>query len=216
MIKYSLILLLVFVFLSKNTKAQSTLDSIQLKKEFISLDEALKNPENVYRLNLSNQNLRVSDIIWSNFTNLQYLSFKDDHLKQIPPGVGFLKNLKVLDLSGNDFEVLPSTFSNLTNLQELYLNDEKYMKFEKNIPILSTMPNLKSLHIENDGLESLPKDIYRLSHLESLYLNNNKFKQLPVELKELKNLKYLDFHNNQFILPTQDIQNQNFGIKIRF
>lgn len=216
MIKYSSLLLLVFVFLFKNAKAQSALDSIQLNKEFFSLDEALKNPENVYRINLSNQNLQISDTIWSKFTNLQYLSLKNDHLKQIPAGIGYLKNLKVLDLSGNDFKVLPSTFINLTKLQELFLNDDKYFKFKKNIPILSTLPNLKSLHIENDGLKSLPKDIYRLSHLESLYLNNNQFKQLPIELEGLKNLQYLDFHDNKFRLSPQDIQNQNFGYKIKF
>lgn len=216
MIKYSSLLLLVFVFLFKNAKAQSALDSIQLNKEFFSLDEALKNPENVYRIDLSNQNLQISDTIWSKFTNLQYLSLKNDHLKQIPAGIGYLKNLKVLDLSGNDFKVLPSTFINLTKLQELFLNDDKYLKFKKNIPILSTLPNLKSLHIENDGLKSLPKDIYRLSHLESLYLNNNQFKQLPIELEGLKNLQYLDFHDNKFRLSPQDIQNQNFGYKIKF
>jgi len=216
MTKYRLLFLLVFVFTSKNVTAQSRIDSIRSKKEFVSMDEALKNPENVYRIDLSNQNVQIPDTIWSKFTNLQYLSLKNDHLKEIPEGIGYLKNLRVLDLSGNDFKVLPSTFSNLTNLQELFLNDDRHFKFRKNIPVLSTLPNLKFLHIENDGLKSLPKDIYRLSHLESLYLNNNQFKQIPVELKEMKNLHYLDLHDNKFSLPIENIQNQNFGYKIRF
>lgn len=214
--KHATLFFWVFVFLYSKAEAQSTPDSVQIKREFVSLDEALKNPENVYRIDLSDQNLKISDTIWSKFTNLQYLSLKDDHLKEIPEGIGYLKNLEVLDLSGNDFKVLPSSFSNLTNLQELYLNDDKYFKFSKNIPILSTLPNLRSLHIENDGLRSLPKDIVMLSHLESLYLNNNKFRQLPPELNGLKNLQYLDFHDNKLPLPAQDIKNQNFGYKIRF
>lgn len=215
MTKYSTLFLMVFVFFAKNALAQSTLDSIQSKKDYVSLDEALKNPENVYRIDLSNQNLQVADSIWSKFTNLQYLSLKNDHLKEIPEGIGYLQNLKVLDLSGNDFKVLPSTFSNLIKLQELFLNDEKYFKFKKNIPVLSTIPNLKSLHIENDGLKSLPKDIYKLSHLESLYLNDNKFREIPTELNGLKNLQFLDLHDNKFTLPSQNFQNQNFGYKIR-
>ncbi len=216
MTKYSLVFSLVFVFLFQNIKAQSTIDSIQLKKEFISLDEALKSPEDVYRLNLSDQDIEASDIVWSSFTNLQYLSLKNDHLKQIPSGLGALKSLKVLDLSGNDFEVLPSSFANLTNLQELFLNDDKYLNFGKNIPILSALPNLTSLHIENDGLESLPKDIFRLSHLESLYINNNKFKELPKELKSLKELQFVDIHGNKFKLPEQDMSKKDFGLRVRF
>lgn len=204
------------MFLFQNVKAQSTLDSLLLKKEFVSLDEALKNPEDVYRLNLSNQDLEVSDSVWSNFTNLQYLSFKNDHLKQIPNGVGYLKNLRVLDLSGNDFEVLPSTFTNLVNLQELFLNDDKYLDFGKNILLLSLLPNLTSLHVENDGLESLPKDIFRLSHLEYLYLNDNQFREFPKELKTLKKLQYIDVHGNKFNLPEQDGSQENFGLRVRF
>ncbi|MFT6997767.1 MAG: Leucine-rich repeat (LRR) protein [Cryomorphaceae bacterium] len=216
MIKHSPLLAFVFVLLFTNVKAQPALDSLQLNKEYTNLNEALKNPEKVYRLNLSNQKLQFSDSIWSQFTNLQYLSFKNDHLKEIPEGVGFLKNLKVLDLSGNDFEVLPSSFENLTNLEELFLNDDKFLKFEKNIPVLSTLPNLKTLHIENDGLKSLPKDIYKLSHLESLYLNNNRFKQMPIEIEALEKLQFIDFHDNEYRLPIQDMQNENRGYKIRF
>jgi Leucine-rich repeat (LRR) protein len=216
MLKYSSLFLLVFLVVSTIVRGQSTVDSLQLKKEFFSLEEALENPESVYRLNLSNQNLEFSDIIWSQFINLQYLSLKNDHLKQIPTGIGYLKNLMVLDLSGNDFRILPSTFDNLIMLEELYLNDEKYFSFKQNIPILSTMPNLRSLHIENDGLKSLPKDISRLIHLESLYINNNKFKKLPTELNGLENLQYLDFHDNKFKLPEQNSQNQDFRFRIRF
>lgn len=214
--KYSSLLLLVFVFLFESGKAQSNLDSILVNKEFTSLDEALKNPEDVYRLNLSNQDLHLSDSIWSKFPNLKYLSFKNDHLKQIPAGIGSLKNLEVLDLSGNDFRALPSTFINLTNLQELYLNDESHFNFKKSIPILSALPNLKFLHVENDGLKSLPKNISQISHLESLYLNNNQFRQVPIELKGLETLQYIDLHDNKFRLPTQNIPDQKSGFKIRF
>jgi len=150
MIKKSDLIFLLFVLLFQSVKAQTTADSTLLNKEFLSIDEALKTPESVFRLNLSNQNIEFSDSIWSKFTNLQYLSLKNDHLKTIPEGIGSLKNLKVIDLSGNDFKVLPTTFSGLSNLQELYLNDDKYFQFDKNIPILSKLPNLKSLHLEND------------------------------------------------------------------
>lgn len=94
-------------------------------KEFTSLSEALKNPEKVIRLNLSNQEMSVTNNDWSKFINLEYLSLKNDHLKEIPIGITKLVSLKTIDLSGNDFVKLPDEFSNLINLEELYLNDEK-------------------------------------------------------------------------------------------
>lgn len=162
MTKPSVFFLLIFTLFVNDVTAQIR-DSTELNKEFSSLEKALKNPKKVYRLNLSEQKLELPDTVWSKFSNLQYLSLKNDHLEQIPLGITYLKNLKVLDLSGNDFQMLPSSFSNLTNLQELYLNDEKKFRFDKNISILSTLPNLKSLHIENDGLNSLPSNIVELN-----------------------------------------------------
>ena len=128
MIKCSILFLLVLAIQFNSVKAQSKLDSAQTNKVFLNLEEALLNPENVYRLNLNNQKIPTSDTIWSKFSNLQYLSLRNDQLKQIPSGIGNLKNLKILDLSGNDFKTLPSTFRNLLNLQELYLNDGKYFQ----------------------------------------------------------------------------------------
>jgi Leucine-rich repeat (LRR) protein len=101
-------------------------------------------------------------------------------------------------------------------LQELYINDDKYFNFEKNIPILSKLPNLTSLHLENDGLKSLPKNTSKLSHIESLYLNDNQFKHFPIDLNGFENLKYIDLHNNKYAMPPEEIENKNFGIKISF
>ena len=128
----------------------------------------MKNPTKVYRLTLTNPPSQIPNSVWTKFTNLEYLSFKNDHLKKIPVGVGLLKNLKVLDLSGNDFKTLPSSFGKLRNLQELYLNDDRNFQLNKNIAILSKLRNLKSLHLENDNLRALPLNIKRLGHLEKI------------------------------------------------
>jgi Leucine-rich repeat (LRR) protein len=97
---------------------------------YTSLSDALKNPERVLRLDLSNQSIVFEPGTFELFTNLEYLSLKNDHLKVIPAGIMKLKNLRTLDLSGNDFMELPSNFGDLTNLESLYLNDEKNMKLE--------------------------------------------------------------------------------------
>lgn len=213
--KYSIFTFFLLLAFSYSGYSQSDIDKNKAR-EYSSLEEALKSPEDVYRLNLSNQTIDIADTLWASFTNLEYLSLKNDHLKQIPSGVGNLKNLKVLDLSGNDFKKLPSSFSNLTNLQELYLNDDRNFEFNKSITILSTLPNLKSLHIENDGLNGLPPNMYMLRSLESLYLNSNQFKQFPIQIKDMESLQFLDMRNNKYDLPRPDILNEQYGLKISF
>ncbi len=195
----------------------SNVDSTLINIEYTSLDEALKNPEIVYRLNLSNKNSMMQNVNWAKFENLQYLSLKNDHLKEIPGEIAFLRNLKVLDLSGNDFKILPKSLSNLTKLEELFLNDEKHFKVATAIRTLSLLPSLKILHLENDHLKRLPKNIGSLAHLEMLYLNENDFNSVPAEIKGLRNLKYLYIRDNRISPDShQNIQNQNYGIKIKF
>lgn len=215
--KLNITFFLFLAFSSFKSTAQISMDSSMTIKEYSNLDEALKTPEKVYRLNLSNQQFKMPpDTIWSRFINLEYLSFKNDHLTTLPIGIGYLKKLKVLDLSGNDFKILPQSFSNLENLTELFLNDEKKMDIDKSLLVIENLPGLKILHLENDNLKKIPKNLLHFKNLQTLYLNNNKFKQLPIDLKLLKNLNYLDLHDNKFRLNNQGFKNQDFGIKIRF
>lgn len=184
-------------------------------KEYTSINEALKEPEKVFRLNLSNQNITISNDSWAKFINLEYLNLKGDHLKEIPIAITTIKSLKTLDLSGNDFKVLPDEFSNLTSLEEIYLNEEKNMLLPKTLSVLSKLPKLKSLHLENDGLSNLPIEILSFKNLENLYLNQNNFKKIP-EIQSLDHLKYLDLKDNQIKPEFQETKNFNFGFKINF
>lgn len=205
LLKIILLLCSCAVFSQNNDKA----------KEYTSLSDALKEPEKVVRLNLSNQKINLSNENWSKFINLEYLSLKNDHLKEIPSAILNLKSLKTIDLSNNDFTNLPEGFSNLTNLEEIYLNEEKNMNLPKTLTILSKLPKLKSLHLENDNLSVLPSELLQFKNLESLYLNNNKFKEIP-KLEALDHLKYLDLKDNNINPELQDMKNLNFGFKINF
>lgn len=184
------------------------------EKEYTKLEEALKDPEKVFRLNLQNQQLDELKEI-SKFKNLQYLNLRNTHLSSVPQEIISLQNLKVLDIGDNEIALLPKNFDALKNLTELYLDKEKNLQLEEDLEILSRMKNLKILHLENNGISTLPKNIIKLQKIEALYLGDNKLQAIPVEIKELKKLKFLDVHHNP-IIPTDVIKRNYGGLKINF
>ncbi|MFL5751815.1 MAG: leucine-rich repeat domain-containing protein [Bacteroidia bacterium] len=194
---------------------RSQADSIQYKKTYTSLYSAMKEPDKVYRLNLSNLPADSFPIDLSKFKNLEYLCLNNDHIEFIPRSIGDLSKLKVLELNGDNFKTLPPEFSKLTNLQELYLNVNKNIDLTKSINVLSTLPRLSILHLENDGISMLPPNLAKLTHLEQLYLNNNKLTVVPTEFNSMKNLKYVEMQNNK-IPPYKMNDNKGFGVKIKF
>ena len=208
--------LVVFNLYGASLFSQQTAESLSLKKTFTNLQDALKNPDQVYRLDLSNQKLSNSVVNWQKFKNLEYLSLKNDHLKVLPKEIFGLQNLKTLDISLNDFETLSDDFVKFKNLEELYLNDETNLNVPKTLILLSKLPKLKALHLEGDHLSRLPEHISELKNLQSLYLNNNLFKEVPAQIKGLDHLQYLDLNNNQIPVNLINIQQLNFGFKIQF
>jgi Leucine-rich repeat (LRR) protein len=205
----------MFVFQTNQLHSQ-TLDSLKNYKEYTKLEEALKEPDKVFRLNLNNQSFTEFPKGLSKFSNLEYLSLRNDHLTSLSPEIGSLKKLKVLDLGGNDFSVLPKDFTKLQNLEELYLDNDKNLDIQQDIEVLGKLPKLKILHLENDGIDKLPSNINKLEHLEQLYLTNNLFRVIPPQLKELKHLKYLDLNNNYLPNNLHHHQPQQYGLKIKF
>lgn len=111
---------------------------------------------------------------------------------------------------------LPNEFEQLVNLQELYLNEDKNLILDKNIEVLSKMPKLKSLHLEDNNLDSIPNNMSKLEHLEMLFLNHNRFQHIPIEIKDFKSLQYLNIHNNKMSRKRYEQEYPNFGIKIKF
>lgn len=196
------------------TNAQ-TIDSTQYKKVYTNFTEALKQPEKVYRLNLSKMSLDSFPIDLSKFKNLQYLCLSNDQIEFIPREIDNLQNLRGLELVGSNFIKLPIEFSGLNNLEEIYLNVNKKTDFTQSVNVLNTIPKLTILHIENGELVELPANFSILTHLEKLYLNDNKLTDVPEQVNGLKNLKYLDMQRNK-VPPIKMSNYQNFGLRVKF
>jgi Leucine-rich repeat (LRR) protein len=212
----SVILLFIYFLFGGNTCIMGqTVDSTQYKKVYTNYTEALKEPAKVYRLNLSNMPLDSFPIDLSKFKNLQYLCVSNNQIEFIPREIEHLQNLRGLQLVGENLKTLPPEFSELKNLEEIYLNVNKKTDFTQNVNVLSTMPKLTILHVENGELVELPGNFSILVHLEKLYLNDNKLTDVPEQVNGLKNLKYLDMQRNK-IPPIKMSNYQNFGLRVKF
>nr|POE55333.1 putative inactive leucine-rich repeat receptor kinase xiao [Quercus suber] len=117
--------------------------------------------------------------------------------RQIPMGIGSLKNLTLLDLSYNKLSGnLPSTLGGLEELQRLYLGDNN---IGGNIPEeLCQLIKLGELFLSNNKISgSIPNCIGNLNLLQKLNLSYNKLtSSIPLSVWNLENLLFLDLSSN--------------------
>lgn len=166
---FKIAFLLLILSVNKSLMAQTPLyDSLTLDtmQAFTSLEEALKNPEKVIKLELRKKKLKVFPAEILKFKNLQYLDLSKNDIKEIPAEIAELKNLQYFSISKNSLEALPIQIGELENLYYLNANQNE--------------------------LAVIPYQIGKLSKLKYLDLWSNNIENFPNELKDLKNLKVLD------------------------
>ena len=160
---------LLFSFTLQKTSAQNPLlDSLTLDTlaPYTSIDEALKHPEDVIKLDLRKKRLKKFPPEIFKFPNLQYLDLSKNDIKEIPVEIGQLKSLQYFAIFKNYVQELPPQIGGLTNL---YYFDA-----------------------DNNDLTSLPPEIGKLEKLKVLDLWSNDIGKFPDEIKNLKNLISLD------------------------
>lgn len=174
--KFFLAIALLFSF---SLKAQ-LLDSLALDSAFTftTLQEALKNPDAVVKLELRKQKFKI-----------------------FPKEIYQFKNLQYLDLSKNNIKSIPDSIEVLSNLQ--YLSFSKNVLIEVS-PNIGKLLNLKYLNLNQNDIEVIPVQIGNLEKLEVLDLWSNNFSEYPSSMASLKSLKVLDLRN---ILINDERQN---------
>ncbi|MBO4307258.1 MAG: leucine-rich repeat domain-containing protein [Bacteroidales bacterium] len=115
----------------------------QCDKVYKSLKD-VRNPDSVYVLRLNYKRLR-----------------------QIPPKVFMMKNLKVLDLGKNFIDSIPPEIGNLRNLVELDLRRNRIRIVP---PELGNLTNLRILNLSRNPILDLPDELSQLTSLEQLIL----------------------------------------------
>ncbi|GAB4405118.1 MAG: hypothetical protein OHK0039_05910 [Bacteroidia bacterium] len=103
-------------------------DQLNRKPWFYSIDEAMRAPEQVYKLSLEGKNLKRFPFDIARFPNLQVLNLSNNKIREIPDEISSLKNLQVLNLARNRIFVLPENMRYLEHLTHLYLGYNKIVQ----------------------------------------------------------------------------------------
>lgn len=156
------------------------LDALALDtmRTYRSLESAMKEPDAVYRLDLSGEKL-----------------------KEVPEEIRKLRNLNHLDLGNNKLKTIPDWLGELVHMQELRISRNKLSAFPLGI---CKMVHLKRLDLSRNALPGLPPCIGQLTELFSLDLWSNDLQDFPEELDKLEALRFMDLRAIQFEVPEMD------------
>lgn len=173
------IFLLVIVFAPCGVHAQ-LLDAIALDtvRTYRSMERALKEPDLVFRLDLSGQKL-----------------------KEIPDEIYQFKNLNALDLSGNKLKEIPERLGEFTHMQELRLSRNKLVQLP---PGFCGMVHLKRLDVSRNALIGLPSCIGAFTEMVSMDLWDNDLADFPEEMSNMEALRFVDLRAIQFEEPEME------------
>ena len=164
-------------------------------KEYKSLEEALAEPDKVYKLNLAEKKLTAlpEDLFKLKHLQRLRLAFNRD-LTSLDPRIGSLKNLQYISLHSCGLTTLPKEIGKLPNLETLIVESNKISSVPAEI---GNLPKIKELKLSYNELTALPEEIYNLSTLENLYLHRNKIGAISDKIGQLTSLKSLTLGNNQ-------------------
>ncbi len=174
MVKSTGLFLMAVWFVTVGLQAQNVPEPEELKnvKNYLNLEEALAQPDSVFKLTL-----------------------RGKKLTEIPAGVFTLKNLLVLNLGKNRIKELPSAIENLKNLQELDLSNNDLTQLP---PQIGNLSHLVQLKLNRNEITSLPVEIGNLKDLEVLEMWNNELDTIPDEIKNIRGLKVFELRGILF------------------
>jgi hypothetical protein len=181
-------------------------DALENMQGVTSIEEGLKNPDAVVKLDLQNNGMKKLPPEIGRFRNLQYLNVSRNQLSELPREIGNLTRLQVLNASGNQIDILPPELSRLQSLKQLNLATNLLKKLP---PEIGKLTRLEFLDASENRLSQVPAALGLATNLRTIYLRTNSLANLPLEIGKLKRLRDLDIDDNFF---TDDELNNVYGI----
>ncbi|MCB9135693.1 MAG: leucine-rich repeat domain-containing protein [Anaerolineales bacterium] len=129
------------------------------ERTYKNLEDALSEPEQVRRLNLSKHALPGVPAEIARFYNLYHLNLSHNRLNDLPAFLFALPHLEEILLQNNHLTHLPPEISNLTHLRELYLGDNQLQM----LPDLTALHNLEILILRGNPLPQTELDRVRVA-----------------------------------------------------
>ncbi len=148
---------------------QTALDST---REYYSIESAMKEPEKVYRLQLTKKKLR-----------------------EVPPEIRQMKNLNALDLGRNKLAELPDWMDELVYMQEFRAGQNKFSEMPA---VVCKWPHLKRLDLHQNEITGFLPCMGDLKELFSLDLWSNDLGEFPEEIRGMEALRFMDLRVIQF------------------
>jgi Leucine-rich repeat (LRR) protein len=133
-------------------------EQLRRQKWFYSMDEAMRDPLNVYKLSLQDKKLKRFPLDIRRFPNLQQLNLSENKITEIPTEIRELANLQILILTNNKIRELPESMKELNNLVELYVGSNRIME----VPAwVGGLGKLRRLDVSFNNLTSYEVDLIR-------------------------------------------------------
>ncbi|XP_018340691.1 PREDICTED: protein phosphatase PHLPP-like protein isoform X1 [Trachymyrmex septentrionalis] len=103
---------------------------------------------------------------------------------------------KKLDLSKAGLSRLPDSTIAFPAIEELALGCNQFTNIDNNLKLLHRFPKLHAVHLENNNLHRIPRELLELPALTYLNLSDNKIEIIPGDICRLINLKELILDRN--------------------
>ena len=164
--------------------------------------EKIKPLKQVMGLELSEKGLVELPVGIEHLKKLERLNVSGNQLTDLPASLSQLSRLSDLDVSDNHFRTLPTVVAQLPTLQKLDVSGNPSLDFSQALQSLSQAKFLYNLTLGSNNLSLLPEEIVRLAYLEILVLPDNPsldFSQLFGVLSQIRTLHTVGLQRQQLV-----------------
>ncbi len=221
--KLALCIFLLVLFTPNISWGQSL---VEIRKDldeyrvYSSIEEALTNTEDVYRLNLNNSKVdeKLLEESLHKFKNLRELQLSNTFISKIPSSISSLKKLQFLEIGHleeqnlNLFKI-PKSIQILKEIVYINLIGNPNLEWHKTFLYLSKFPKLINVALMYNNYKKIPEEITQLSSLKMIWLGKNpnlNLKDTFSKLSKLDSLSQMGIGGNDYTkLPDEIILLKN-------